>query len=118
MSYKRLSLLVALVVAVCQGVFANNTPKSIEDFDINTIEYIEEEVEIDLGFNTADYLPEDFDANTFYFDINSVVYINDTLEEEDFSAYLPEGFNAYAYAKDVQSINYIDIADTIIVDIK
>lgn len=118
MNYKRMSLSIILGLAICQGAFASNTPKDVEDFDINSIEYIEEEVEIDLGFNTADYLPESFNPNTFYFNVNSVAYVEDSLiEEEDFTKYLPSGFDAYSYAKDVQSINYIDANDTITVDL-
>lgn len=118
MNYKKISLSIALGLAICQGVFATSASKGVKDFDINSIEYIEEEVEIDLGFNTADYLPESFNPNTFYFDVNSVVYVNDTLnEEENFSKHLPLGFDAYSYPTDVQSINYIDTNDTIILDI-
>ncbi|WP_298478228.1 hypothetical protein [uncultured Maribacter sp.] len=117
MNYKKMSLSIVLGLAICQGAFATSTPKEIKDFDINSIEYIEEEEVIDLGFNTADYLPESFDPNSFYFDINSVDYINDTIiEEEDFSKHLPVGFDAYAYATDVQSINYIDAKDEIVLD--
>ena len=87
--------------------------KKKEKFDINSITYIEDEIEFDLGFDTADYLPEDFDASKIYFNINSVDYI----EEESIlvmytQQYLPKGFNAYAYPSDVQSINYIDENDS------
>ena len=95
------------------GMFANGPKKEKEKFDINSITYIEDEIEFDLGFDTADYLPEDFDASKIYFNINSVDYI----EEESIlvmytQQYLPKGFNAYAYPSDVQSINYIDENDS------
>ena len=117
MNFKKKSLSIVLGLAICQGVFATNTPEEVKEFDINSIEYIEEEFEIDLGFDTADYLPENFNPNTFYFDINNIVYVSDTItEEEDFSKHLPEGFDAYAFPTDVQSINYIDAEDTITLD--
>ena len=117
MNYKKLSVSVVLGLAISNSIFANENPKEIKDFEIiNSIEYIEEQ-EVCLGFNTEDYLPEGFDPNTFYFDVNSVDFLEDTLDEEDFSMFLPDGFNAYAYPSDVQSINYIDANDTIKVDL-
>ncbi|MCP4975057.1 MAG: hypothetical protein GY931_02760 [Maribacter sp.] len=94
------------------GMFANDPTTEKEKFDINSIVYIEDEIEIDLGFDTADYLPEDFDAYQVYFDLNSVNYIEEDFTLEwDTKAYLPKGFDAYAYPSDVQSINYIDESD-------
>jgi len=99
------------------GMLANDPTTEKEKFDINSIVYIEDEIEIDLGFDTADYLPEDFDAYQVYFDLNSVDYIEDDYTLEwDTQAYLPKEFNAYAYPSDVQSINYIDEADRIVLD--
>jgi len=93
------------------GMFAND-PR-IEKLDINTIEYIEDDMDFDLGFDTADYLPEGFDANEVYFDINSIDYIVEELVLDlNTQQYLPEGFNAYAFPSDVQSINYIDEKDS------
>lgn len=94
------------------GMFANDLKKGKENLDINTIEYIEDDMDFDLGFDTADYLPEDFDAHQVYFNINSIEYIEEELAMElDTQQYLPVGFNAYAYPSDVQSINYIDEND-------
>lgn len=95
------------------GMFANDQNTGKEDLDINTIEYIEEDMDIDLGFDTADYLPEDFDAHQFYFNINAVDYCEEEwVLELDTQHYLPIGFNAYAFPSDVQSINYIDESDS------
>jgi len=94
------------------GMFALDPTTDKEKFDINSITYIEDEVEFDLGFDTADYLPEDFDAHHAYFDLNGVHYI-----EEEFTIkwntkkYLPKKFDAYAYPSDVQSINFLDESD-------
>ncbi len=96
------------------GMFAMDPTTEKEKFDINSITYIEDEIEIDLGFDTADYLPEDFDAHQVYFDLNGVDYIEEDLAIEwDTKEYLPKEFNAYAYPTDVQSINFIDGSDTI-----
>ena len=95
------------------GMFAMDPTTEKDKFDINSITYIEDEIEIDLGFDTADYLPEDFDAHQVYFDLNGVDYIEEDLAIEwDTKEYLPKEFNAYAYPTDVQSINFIDGSDT------
>jgi hypothetical protein len=89
-----------------------NTP---DDIKVSEIVFIEEETAIDLGFDTADYLPEGFDPYNVYFDINSVEFIDD--EEEmlgfDTTAYLPEGFNAYANPGSLEGINYIEEEEVI-----
>ncbi len=99
------------------GVFANDPKTEIENFDINSIEYIEEETEIDLGFNAADYLPEGFDPYKLYVDLDAVHYLQEeVIDSFDVERYLPKGFDAYAYPTDVQSINYIDKNDFISLD--
>jgi hypothetical protein len=81
-----------------------------EDIKVSEIVYIEEETSIDLGFDTADYLPEGFDPYNVYFDINSVAFIDDEVTELGFdtAAYLPENFNAYANPGTLDAINYIE----------
>ena len=81
-----------------------------EDIKVSEIVYIEEETSIDLGFDTADYLPEGFDPYDVYFDINSVEFIDDKVTELGFdtAAYLPENFNAYANPGTLDAINYIE----------
>ena len=66
---------------------------------INSIELIELEEEVELGFDTANYLPENFNALKGKHDLdwNSIELIE--LEEEvelgfDTANYLPENFNA------------------------
>ena len=66
---------------------------------INSIELIELEEELELGFDTANYLPENFNALKGKHDLdwNSIELIE--LEEEvelgfDTANYLPENFNA------------------------
>lgn len=116
MNKKNFTLSVAMGIALVNGVFANSPNKDVEVFDINTVEYIEEETEIDLGFDVADYLPEDFDPYKMYVDFDAITYIEEEIEISDLSQYLTEGFDAYAFPTDVQSINYIDENDSFTVD--
>ncbi len=114
MNKKTIILGITAVMFFVNGMFAIDPTTEKERFDINSIAYIEDEIEIDLGFDTADYLPEDFDAHQVYFDINGVDYIEEDFDIEwDTKEYLPKEFNAYAYPTDVQSINFIDGSDTI-----
>lgn len=95
------------------GIFANDSEKEDDNFDINSIVYIEDDMEVELGFDTSDYLPEGFNAHEHYFDINGVDYIEDgMILDVDTKSYLPQDFDAYAYPSDVQSINYIDMEET------
>ena len=116
MNKKKLILSLAAGTLLVNGIFANTPVKEVEPFDINSIEYIEEEISIDLGFDPSDYLPENFDPYKIYVDLNAVEYIEEEIEIADFSQYLPEGFDAYAYPTDIQSINYIDEKDEFEVD--
>lgn len=118
MKKKYFILSIAMGVTMVNGVFANTLNKDVEVFDINSVEYIEEDERIELGFDVADYLPEGFDPYKIYFDLNSVEFIEDEVEVSDLSKYLPENFDAYAYPADVQSINYIDENDSFKVDIE
>ncbi len=85
--------------------------KTPAELTLDEIVYIEEETEIDLGFNTADYLPEGFDPNKQYVDLNAIEFIDNVETTEldfDTIAYLPEDFNPYANPTDVMSIDYIE----------
>ena len=111
-----LFLSIVLGITITNGIFANNPNEDIEGFDISTIEYIEDEIEIDLGFDVRDYLPENFDPYKIYVDLNAIEYIEDEIEIANLTQYLPEDFDAYAYPTDVQSINYIDPNDSFTID--
>lgn len=86
---------------------AEHTPEEIK---VSEIEYLEEETSLDLGFDTAEYLPEGFDPYTVYFDVNSVVYIDEEITDLGFdtAAYLPEDFNAYENPTSIEGINYME----------
>lgn len=87
--------------------FSVNAP---EDIKMSEIVFIEEEASVDLGFDTADYLPEGFDPYNVYFDVNSIVFIEDEMTELGFdtTAYLPRNFNAYANPSSIEGINYME----------
>ncbi|TMM52204.1 hypothetical protein FEE95_21190 [Maribacter algarum] len=116
MNKKSFILSMAAGIALINGAFASTPSKEVEAFDINTVEYIEDDEQIDLGFDVADYLPEGFNPYKMYVDLNAVEYIEEEPVIEDFSQYLPKGFDAYAYPTDVQSINYIDENDSFSID--
>jgi len=114
---KKLTLPIALGVLVIQGTFANEMHKDIEEFDLDSIEFIEEEDVISLGFDTADYLPEDFDAHAFYFDINSVEFIEESdMVGKRIKNRLPKYFDPYANPEGIEGINYIDPNDDFNID--
>jgi len=85
------------------GETANDEAVSIASIDVYEIE---EEVELD--FNTAEFVPADFNANEGMNDIDwsSIELLE--LEEEfeigfDTKAYLPKGFNPYEGMKCTES---------------
>ena len=85
--------------------------ESPKELNLDEIIYIEEEIPVELGFNTEDYLPEDFNPYEQYVDLNSVEYIEEDESWDlgfDASVYLPDNFNPYAIPSDVMSIDYIE----------
>lgn len=116
MNKMKFTLSIAMGVFLANGVFANTPNKDVEDFDINTVEYIEDETVIDLGFDVADYLPEDFNPYKMYVDLSTVSFIEDEIEISDLSEHLPKAFDAYAYPTNVESMNYIDENDSFTID--
>lgn len=81
------------------------------DLDLNEIVYIEEEPQIELGFDTADYLPEGFDPYKLYVDLNAVEYVEEQEEINlgfNVADYLPANFDPYADPLDIAGINYME----------
>ena len=83
-----------------------------ENLQFNDITFIEVEEVIDLGFNTAQYLPEGFNPYSgMEPNLEEIIFI-ETEEEIDLgfetAQYLPEGFNAHeGMAFDLNEIEYI-----------
>ena len=77
---------------------------SDEIISVDAVSVIELEEELELGFDTANYLPENFDANKGMDDINWDEIKLYELEEEleigfDTKEHLPLGFNPYTGMK-------------------
>lgn len=109
------------VFALVQNLFANEVNTDEVEFNLNSIIYIEEEEKIDLGFNTDEYLPENFNPYTSYFNLEEVIFIENESElskrmKRKLKRKLPKGFDAYADPKGISGINYIDENDTIVLD--
>ncbi|UWX55221.1 hypothetical protein NYZ99_00915 [Maribacter litopenaei] len=68
--------------------------------DASEIVLLEEEEEVDLGFDTAEYLPLGFNAyEGMELDVEDIVILEDEEEVDlgfDVAPYLPENFDAYA----------------------
>ena len=117
MNKKNFTTVLAMGLLFAKGAMASVPTDEKGELDINTIVYIEEEEVIDLGFDTADYLPEGFDPYKVYFDLNSVTIIEEEIAIDfDSKANLPATFDAFAYPTDTESFNYIDADDTIKLD--
>ena len=87
--------------------------ESPKELNLNDIIFIEEELPVELGFNTEDYLPEGFNPYEQYVDLNSIEFIEEEEEDAwdlgfDASVHLPDDFNPYAIPSDVMSIDYIE----------
>lgn len=121
MNKKKFILSIVLGTLLANGIYATTPLKEVEPFDVSSIEYIEEEIQIDLGFDPADYLPENFDPYKAYFDLDSIEFVEEEFKQSKrmirkLKRKLPAAFDAYAFPTDVQSINYIDENDSFTVD--
>lgn len=117
MNKKSFILTIATGVLLANGVFANNLTTEKDERVINSINYIDEDTDFELGFDTSDYLPEGFDPYEIYFNLDAVVFIEDEVADNvKTKKYLPANFNAYAYPTDVAAFNYIDTYDIVELD--
>lgn len=99
---KKTRILAATTLMTFLGFSQMEAKNDIGPFrlDLNEIEYIEEEVNIDLGFDHYQYLPEGFNAyDGMKLDLDDIEYIE--CEEEiklDFNTddFLPADFNPYS----------------------
>ncbi|NNE02990.1 MAG: hypothetical protein HKN52_07480 [Eudoraea sp.] len=85
-----------------------------KNLELNQIAYLEAEEVIDLGFDSREYLPANFDPAVFYFDLEAVVYIEEYENTGlDFNTedYLPNNFNAYEQPEDFMDISYLEEKD-------
>ena len=118
MNRKNVALAILLGLSFAKGVFAADPETEKKEFDINSIRYIQEEAEINLGFNVADYLPEGFDPHKIYVDLKAVQFIEEEyILDFDASTYLPKGFDAFSDPIGMEGINYIDEIDSYTLDL-
>ncbi|NER11730.1 hypothetical protein SAMN06265375_10521 [Muriicola jejuensis] len=82
-----------------------------QELDIASIPFEEMEESIALGFDTGDYLPENFDPYKTYVDLSAIPYLEEREEEiliGSLKVFLPEGFNPYASPSDFMDISYME----------
>nr|WP_299344610.1 hypothetical protein [Allomuricauda sp.] len=88
-------LAVALMTPLANAQELNNP---VEKFDVNSVEFVEDDQDLDLGFDTATYLPENFDPYSGIISVKAINYI-DICDEVDLgfetNGYLPTGFDPY-----------------------
>lgn len=92
-----------------------------DDNNINDIELIEVEEELELGFDTAQYLPEGFNPYAGLETAPNYLGLAAIEEEIDLGfntkEYLPEGFNAYkGMVFDIDEIVVIELEEEFILD--
>ncbi len=117
MNKKNLKLGTILLLFIAGTAFATDPKTEGESLDINSIVFIEEEIEIELGFDHLDYLPDGFDPYKLYVDLNAIEYIEEEPKlNVNTKRHLPVDFNAYAFPKNVRGFNYIDENDQIELD--
>lgn len=117
MNKKSFILTIATGLLLANGVLASNLITEKDERVINSITYIEDDVDFELGFDTADYLPEDFDPYEIYVNLDAIVFIeNEVADDVKTKRHLPANFDAYAYPTDVAAFNYIDQNDNVELD--
>ncbi|MGF1558665.1 MAG: hypothetical protein ACFCUL_06210 [Flavobacteriaceae bacterium] len=117
MNNKNLKVALAFGILAANSIFAVVLKTEKEEFDINTVVFIEEEPKIELGFNTADWLPENFDPYKAYFDLNTIIYIEaEFVPKKKLARRLPKDFDPFSHPTNVMSMDYIDLNDEIELD--
>ena len=100
MKYKKY-LVIAFMVAVLLPLASAKSisDKTVEELDMSTVMFIGQEEQIELGFDTSEYLPEGFNPYDCKIDnIHSINFIEEGENIElgfDTTEYLPAGFNPY-----------------------
>ena len=80
--------------------------------DLDGLELVSLEDEFDLGFDTSEYLPEGFDPNKVYVNVDEFTLL--PLEEEAEyipGAALPQDFDAYTPFYDIMALSWIDLEE-------
>ncbi len=80
---------------------------------LESILFIEndEEATVELGFDTAPYLPVNFDPYGAFHEVVDVAYLEEELPVEigfETTEYLPANFNPYSVPQDFMDVSYIE----------
>ena len=86
------------------------SPNEVAWYDVAFIE----EDNVELGFDTAAYLPEDFDAHAIPTDLAGFNFMEEEIDLDpsfDTTNYLPEGFDPFDIYIDLDAIIYLEDDD-------
>lgn len=78
---------------------------------VDDITFLEAAIEIELGFDTAEYLPEGFDPHKSFFDLNAIHFMESEAEVDlgfDTRPFLPVNFNPYTDVVGLAGINFME----------
>ena len=82
-----------------------------DSLDLDNIVFLETDSPFELGFDTADYLPEHFNPYEVYVYLGSITYIQGDDEIDlgfDTAYWLPSGFDPYAAPTDIDGFSYME----------
>ena len=105
-----------MIIGLKMSSFAQGPNYNCDPLELNSIAYIEESIEIDLGFDTAAYLPDGFDPYELYVDLNAISFIEAEENWPELTKYLPSDFEPYANPSYFRSVDYIDPSDDLELD--
>ncbi|NER11731.1 hypothetical protein SAMN06265375_10520 [Muriicola jejuensis] len=90
------------------------------NLEVDSILFIEEDEAASFDFDTATYLPVDFNPYAAPSDFRHVSYIEEKAAIDlgfDTKEYLPEGFDPYRFFFDIHSIEYIEDEELLDLDL-
>ncbi|WP_222981486.1 hypothetical protein [Flagellimonas meishanensis] len=99
MTYRNYALTAVFTALVGVTAHANDISKTAQDLDVQSIEFIEEDHSLELGFDTSKYLPENFDPYQGQFSLSAINFMDLCDEIElgfETKEFLPKDFNPYA----------------------
>ena len=92
-------LVLAFVAALFLPLLSAKSPvMKKSELNLNSVVFIELEEMDELGFDTAAYLPENFDPFSTQISINTLNYIEEEIIDLGFDTqdYLPKNFDAFS----------------------
>ncbi len=97
MKYQKYLVLAFVAALFLPLLSAKSAEVPTNELNLSTVNYMEPEDKTELGFDTATYLPVDFDPYSDTFSIGSLNYMEEDTIDLGFDTedYLPEDFNPY-----------------------